>query len=472
MLQKIKSYIQFVGKSNHLILGFMLVLSTTYAFWQNTKVETQTSNQKEVFRVIEAKKTDFGTEYTLNFDNKNWKYLSYDLLDIGYEYTGELETQLPNFDSYFQPDFNQNKNNPDFDLYNFSQGYSGKVKNLQIETKNLDCNLYCLGIRWQNRFRIYTQNRYFELICNQQDQWIAKIITDNNCQDSYGFSMGLIFGGSNFLPQKSRQLVRDLGISHILALSGFQVAVFAGFMEKFANSMNIGSKKTILWVILALSFLIFIAGFQPSVLRSTLSFILSLISLKFLGRKLNPLRGLIYSCIILLILFPHFQLSVSFQLSVLATLGIALNPFEKLNSWLGALVNMFLATLMVLPVIGSFGEQNPINLVANYIITLLSESVYMLNLGGLVPVIGDFLVLIANIIQSFMFAFIKDFGLFSSLYKPDYSYNFDTPSTLIYTTLLAFLLGYYKFLLQNSIPQKVDQNPKANQLKKVNDFGN
>lgn len=134
---------------------------------------------------------------------------------------------------------------------------------------------------------------------------------------------GLVFGGSEGIPNNIADAFRNGGISHLLAVSGLHTSLWCGLIIFFFNLLRIPHKARNIFCIIFLFCFCVVTGFTPSVLRSSLMSLVLLTSpfTKTLPDSLNTL-GLVTSLLILG--NPFLVFNLSFQLSLCATLGVLL----------------------------------------------------------------------------------------------------------------------------------------------------
>ncbi len=119
----------------------------------------------------------------------------------------------------------------------------------------------------------------------------------------------------------------ELGLQHILAISGFHFSLIAWFLALlFARILPRRSAGLCTALLLTL-YLLFV-GIQPSVVRAWTSALITLLLL----RPSSGLNRLGAGLVLCLLIDPSFALSWGFQLSFLATAGILLfyGPIDKL----------------------------------------------------------------------------------------------------------------------------------------------
>jgi len=142
-----------------------------------------------------------------------------------------------------------------------------------------------------------------------------------------GLLAGILFG---LKASFSTELYEDLiitGTLHIVALSGQNISILIGIIHFFLLSVvkrpiaNIISIGVIAWFIL-------FVGPSASVIRAGVMGGITLIGISF-GRQVMPVFVWALAVIGMLVLNPRWIMDISFQLSVMATLGILLFGTKK-----------------------------------------------------------------------------------------------------------------------------------------------
>ncbi|MDQ1474850.1 MAG: competence protein ComEC [Actinomycetota bacterium] len=211
---------------------------------------------------------------------------------------------------------------------------------------------------------------------------------------------GFLLGDTRGIPKPVIDNYRDSGLSHLLAVSGENVAFVMALAAPLLRRMRLGARTAT-----ALAIVVVFAAmtrFEPSVLRaSAMAAIVLLATLG--GRPASTLRVLVYAIIVLLLADPFLMHSVGFVLSCGASAGIGL--FSRA---IGArlpgprflrepLAVSIAAQLGVLPVLlwvfGSFPLITPVsNLAAAPGAELLGVYGFFASaVAGLVPALGPLL---------------------------------------------------------------------------------
>lgn len=133
---------------------------------------------------------------------------------------------------------------------------------------------------------------------------------------------GILLGRDLFVTQAFYQHLKDVGLIHIVVLSGMNItllsAIIINTLVKFISRF-----WTIIITIVIILFFVLFVGAEPPIIRAAIMGILSLIAILY-GRQTMAIYTLFLSGVIMLLWHNEWLLSISFQLSFAATLGIIL----------------------------------------------------------------------------------------------------------------------------------------------------
>ena len=165
---------------------------------------------------------------------------------------------------------------------------------------------------------------------------LSAALTERMGEEAGGYTAAFLLGTRLLIPSEDRAAFANLGIAHILSVSGFHVAVLTGMLAVLFRLLRLRpSVRFILYAVL-LTFYCGLCGMNQPVIRASL-----LLLAGQAGRLLNRPRigiHLLSAVIIVMLLFSPVQLTgVSFILSFSAVLGIivlgpavhAVNPFRR-----------------------------------------------------------------------------------------------------------------------------------------------
>jgi len=145
---------------------------------------------------------------------------------------------------------------------------------------------------------------------------------------------GVVLGLEKDLPPDLQNAFRDTGTAHILAISGFNIALLSGlFFGLFRRFLR--RYPAVLASIAAVFAYTFLVGAQASVMRAAVMGSLWLLG-RELGRRSAGVNSLAFSAACMALAQPWIVWDAGFQLSVSATLGLILyaQPLqERFTAW-------------------------------------------------------------------------------------------------------------------------------------------
>jgi competence protein ComEC len=192
---------------------------------------------------------------------------------------------------------------------------------------------------------------------------------------------GLLLGDRADLPADTDEAFRRAGVYHVLAVSGFNVALVAGSVWALLTLARVGRRGAAVGAIAGVVGFALVVGPEPSVLRAVVMALLVLGAL-LLERDASVLNSLALAALLILAARPGDLLEPGFQLSFAATAGIVLAPLPRgvLATALGVSVA---AQLAVLPVtLVHFNQFSLIGLLANLAVVPVAGLATVLGLVG------------------------------------------------------------------------------------------
>ncbi|MEX2147660.1 MAG: DNA internalization-related competence protein ComEC/Rec2 [Candidatus Rokuibacteriota bacterium] len=175
---------------------------------------------------------------------------------------------------------------------------------------------------------------------------------------------GLLIGERGGLPPELHDAFRRAGVYHILAVSGFNVALLAGAVWTMLAVAGVRRRLAALGAMAAVLVFAAVVGAEPSVIRATIMAVLVLAAL-VLGREASVMNSLALAALAILAVRPGDLGDPGFQLSFAATAGIVAAPLPR-GPVLGALAVSAAAQLAVLPVtLAHFNQLSTLGLLAN-----------------------------------------------------------------------------------------------------------
>jgi competence protein ComEC len=145
-----------------------------------------------------------------------------------------------------------------------------------------------------------------------------------------GFMQGLVLGVKDQLdPERYRQF-SQLGLTHILAISGLHVAIYVGAILWLLRRLPLTREAQLAITMAAVPLYVVVTGASPSVVRSGIMAVVSLYLARRRALK-DGLHVLSFAAILMLTWNPYYLHDVGFQLSFAVTAGLILGV-PRLNA--------------------------------------------------------------------------------------------------------------------------------------------
>lgn len=212
---------------------------------------------------------------------------------------------------------------------------------------------------------------------------------------------------------------RKSGLSHLTALSGFNITILIIFIDQL---FGVFDRRMRFWLsLLMITIFVLLTGASPSVTRAALMGSLFLFA-KTIGRRAHAFHTLLVTLFIMVLFNPNFLLyDLGFQLSFLATFGLIvaaprlsrlLPPLKKAAAVREILLSTLAAQIFTLPlVIIAFQSYNPLSIVAN--ILVLPTVPFIMGLVFLAALFGQIPGFYADLLLRWMLAVAEFFAHFS-----------------------------------------------------------
>ena len=249
------------------------------------------------------------------------------------------------------------------------------------------------------------------------------------------------------LDDKLRAKITNLGISHLIALSGFHLGILSGviififsplykllqkrYFPYRSRFIDIGSITLFI-----LSFYLYFTAYPPSLIRAYTMMLIGLIAI-YIGFDILNFTTLLLTIILVPLFFPSLLLSVAFWLSIVGVLYIflLLRELNWVKSWIvkSLLITIGIFILMV-PITHIIFGTTSIYQLLSPILSIIFMIFYPLSL--LLHILG-----IGNLLDT-------PLGYLLSLDKSNYQLFTPLWLTLIYTTLsIASIFKRYLFYI-------------------------
>lgn len=219
---------------------------------------------------------------------------------------------------------------------------------------------------------------------------------------------GLVTGRDDALSEERREAFRRTGTSHLTAVSGSNLALLVT-IATFSGRLT-GLRRRLGWqlaVVAAIWGYAVLAGFEPPVNRAALVAMGALVATRF-GRQADVVTLLVLGGAALVAVEPQVLWSLGFQLSLSASLALALVlPEQRPSGWSGWVMAAVLATaapqLATLPIqLSAFGQLPLLAVPANLIVAPLAGLAFTLAAlagacGAVLPALGESVAVVATV---------------------------------------------------------------------------
>ena len=210
--------------------------------------------------------------------------------------------------------------------------------------------------------------------------------------------------GINDIEKETKQTYQTNGISHLFAVSGMHLSLFASILIFILK--RIKTKETINYIIIIIFFIFFafLTNYTPSVLRALILYILISIN-KILKLKIKTLYLIIIDLIILLIYNPFYIYNTGFiySFAIATSLILFSKTIKKYkNYFLKILMTSIISFLSSIPIsINSFHEINLLTPFINLLfVPLISIIIFPLSILTLIiKPLDSILLLLINILE-------------------------------------------------------------------------
>lgn len=235
-----------------------------------------------------AEKVFFRTTLNTKEEKERWLSLSH-VVEVAIQ--GQFET------------IEKNRNKGNFDAYHYylSLGVKSGLHIQKLET----------SVREKKSFRAFFEN---------VRTWIIKTIRGQKDSKVKQYAQALLLADRQDFDEEVWQQYKELGILHLLAISGLHISLMVSCIEKLLWRLGLTREKTG-WVLLFLVMLYgIVIGWTISGTRAIGMVVLSILAKQWMGRIQN-LQGwcLMWMTVLSILIYPALLFNIAFQLSYLLT---------------------------------------------------------------------------------------------------------------------------------------------------------
>ena len=296
---------------------------------------------------------------------------------------------------------------------------------------------------------IQSVNRYFI----ELRQYLRNTFDDLVGGDFGAFSLAVLSGDTSNLSDEAYNNFKACGATHLMAVSGFNLAVLTGMLYKILRRLLVPKVPLVTLCTLSVLFYVMLAGFSASMVRAAIMMIVFLLS-KLFSEKADNLNSLGLAAFIVC-LNPFAVTDAGALLTFTAVLGlIVISPYlsakiktknRLLKSVLGiitASVCVFITTFPVMYYM--FGQVSIVGLILNVILIPLSE---VLMITAVVFSIFASIAPLASI-SAFVLKLVSGAMLWITSYFSRFSFSTVNVGSqiyalLIFCVLVIFAVGFF-----------------------------
>lgn len=227
-----------------------------------------------------------------------------------------------------------------------------------------------------------------------------------------GLLSGIVLGIKANLPSDFYENLKTTGTMHVVAASGMNVTLVAGFLMAIFSRF-LGRKGALIFSSIGIIFYAALSGFSASIVRASLMGFLFFTS-QYIGRQNFGVLSLGVASSLMIIINPFIVKDIGFQLSVFATLGLMviqprLMRFTPKIPFVGEVLSTTLAAqIATLPILlVNFGRLSLFSPFVNAIILWTIEPIMVF--GGMGAVMGLFFEPLGRLLVYLSYGFLALF---------------------------------------------------------------
>lgn len=175
---------------------------------------------------------------------------------------------------------------------------------------------------------------YFLARLNKSRVWTETTLTRALPEPELGLALGLVLGGGSFLEKDLEKDFQRIGMTHIVAVSGYNILLVASGCFFVFGQMGLWRRQKIILGGMAVWVFILFVGAPASAVRAGSMALLFFLAL-FSGRKSSGFVVLILSAVLMLLHNPLLLFyDIGFQLSCLALVAILFaSAYHHVRDW-------------------------------------------------------------------------------------------------------------------------------------------
>lgn len=260
---------------------------------------------------------------------------------------------------------------------------------------------------------------------------------------SKSYLQAFILGKTDLLDYNIKANYQELGVSHLLAISGMHISLFSGIIVWILKKLHINKIISYFLTTFFLLFYMKLTGNTSSVSRAVTLFILLTIN-KIFKTNLSTLKIWCLTFCIIVFKNPYSLLDIGFQFSFIVSFYLILlqKHLNSNNYFLGLIKVSIISSLVSLPIsIYYFYQINILSVLWNLIfVPLISLIIFPLSLVSfIIPFLDSILYILINIMEKIAF-FCGNYKMFEIIFgRPSFIWIF-----IYYLFITLFLYKEWK----------------------------
>lgn len=295
----------------------------------------------------------------------------------------------------------------------------------------------------------------------QKGFYLPKITLENALSQSLpepeaGLAKGLLLGGSNYLSGTTKEKFRNVGLTHIVAVSGYNIVIVVNALLALALTAGLWRKSATLLSFFGIIFFILLIGCPASAVRAGImagaafgAFLIGRVNYSLLAIFMTAALMTLWNPLILLY-DAGFQLSFLSTLAVVVALRVADNRFSSKALvkifqeiiWLSVWVYLLLLPLLLLQFKTLTILSIPANILFLPVVPLAMLGSFLVAVSTLLfPPSSVFVGIIAYLPLTYIIKGVYFLGTFKEVVVP---LSFSLPVVLLWYGFLFWMLLWWE----------------------------
>ena len=181
-------------------------------------------------------------------------------------------------------------------------------------------NIYATCYR--PRLKVIGQQQDIAFYLGVSKQYFFDNLDKYLVEPASSLSKAILLASRREIPQELRNKFAQVGLSHVIAISGLHMAIIVWLLQSLLMTLGIRRQTSFIYLFLFLLVYLYLIGFVPSAMRASLMVMMVLLG-PILRRQTMSVYSLILAADIFVLVNPNLLVyDIGFQLSFLAVLGL------------------------------------------------------------------------------------------------------------------------------------------------------